>query len=245
MKKIISFSVWGADPKYIKGCFANIELAKQIYPDWQTRFYCAQDVPKDVICKIVDMGGEVVEMYYENSAWEGLFWRFLPASEDNVDIFISRDIDSRINSREAAAVNDWLESDKDIHCMRDHVEHNVPILGGMWGCRNGVLSHMGDMINSWPFKEHKGSDQEFLHINVFNLYHHTILAHDKFHNGMTMSNGKIQTPYLAETADFNNKNNRNPPYFFNARFLFGEHDCRDFPPHEPMMHGIHVGEIIE
>ena len=39
MKKIISFCLWGNDPKYTVGALRNAELAKTIYPDWKTRFY--------------------------------------------------------------------------------------------------------------------------------------------------------------------------------------------------------------
>ena len=39
-----------------------------------------------------------------------LIWRFLPAIDPQVDIFFSRDLDSRISQREAAAVSQFLES---------------------------------------------------------------------------------------------------------------------------------------
>ena len=40
-----------------------------------------------------------------------LIWRFLPAIDPQVDIFFSRDLDSRISQREAAAVSEFLKSD--------------------------------------------------------------------------------------------------------------------------------------
>ena len=52
-----------------------------------------------------------------------------------MDIFISRDLDSRINDRELAAVHEWLESNKTLHSMRDHPWHTVPIMGGGWGSK--------------------------------------------------------------------------------------------------------------
>ena len=42
----------------------------------------------------------------------GMFWRFLPFDDKDVDIFIVRDTDSRINLREELAVKYWLESNK-------------------------------------------------------------------------------------------------------------------------------------
>ena len=51
MKKIISFCVWGNNPKYCIGAIKNAILAKQIYPDWICRYHCDKSVPKDIIEK--------------------------------------------------------------------------------------------------------------------------------------------------------------------------------------------------
>ena len=50
-------------------------------------------------------------------------WRFLPLMDPLVDQFIARDIDSEINDREVAAVNQWLNSNYTFHVMRDHQGH--------------------------------------------------------------------------------------------------------------------------
>ena len=39
-------------------------------------------------------------------------WRFLPMLDPQVSHMVSRDLDSLINEREAAAVQEWLASDK-------------------------------------------------------------------------------------------------------------------------------------
>ena len=50
MKKVISFSLWGDDPKYTIGAIRNAELAKTVYPGWVPRFYCAKNsVPENII----------------------------------------------------------------------------------------------------------------------------------------------------------------------------------------------------
>jgi hypothetical protein len=50
-----------------------------------------------------------------------------------VDYFVSRDLDSRLNVREVAAVREWLEAARPFHFMRDHPHHTPTILGGAWG----------------------------------------------------------------------------------------------------------------
>ena len=62
-------------------------------------------------------------------------WRFLPTLDPQVEIFMSRDLDSPIKPREVEAVEEWVKSEKALHVMRDHPAHGVPMLGGLWGAR--------------------------------------------------------------------------------------------------------------
>ena len=51
-----------------------------------------------------------------------------------MDVLVSRDLDSRINAREAAAVKEWREdSDLPIHSMRDNPGHGIGLVGASWG----------------------------------------------------------------------------------------------------------------
>src|SRR5688572_18047014 len=125
MKKIISFSLWGDNPKYTTGAIANAELAQQFYPDWQCRFYIGQHskglVDYNMLWQYPNV--ELVPMTDGYEGWRGMFARFLPASESDVDVFISRDCDSRLSAREAAAVEQWIKSPCLVHSMADHPYH--------------------------------------------------------------------------------------------------------------------------
>ena len=46
-----------------------------------------------------------------------------------VDIIVSRDLDSRFSERESFAVSAWLDTDEPIHSMRDHRMHGTTMLG--------------------------------------------------------------------------------------------------------------------
>ena len=59
-------------------------------------------------------------------------WRFFPTLDTQVEIFMSRDLDSPIKPREVEAVDEWVKSEKALHVMRDHPAHGVPMLGGLW-----------------------------------------------------------------------------------------------------------------
>jgi len=63
-------------------------------------------------------------------------WRFEAIDDDNVEVMMPRDTDTRIFLREKMAVDEWLKSDKIIHIMRDHhLYHNQKIFGGMFGIK--------------------------------------------------------------------------------------------------------------
>lgn len=53
--------------------------------------------------------------------------------------YIVRDSDSRLNARDRIAVEEWIESGKPIHSIRDHVNHCFPMNGGMWGGIRGAI----------------------------------------------------------------------------------------------------------
>ena len=132
--RIISFSLWGDNPKYTTGALKNAYLAKHVYPGWRTLFYVCDDVPSNVKQSLQFYGGEVIEMGKLTPL--AMLWRFQPMFDKDVDCAISRDTDSRLGLRERLMVREF-ENDKHLclHSIRDHAYHNVPILGGMWGAK--------------------------------------------------------------------------------------------------------------
>jgi len=179
MIKKICFSLWGDNPKYTIGAVRNAELSHKIYPGWKTIFYVGNDVPDQILKQIEQAEGELIFM--NDSGWNGMMWRFLAA--DSNDIVISRDTDSRLSIREKAAVDEWLESDKDFHIMRDHPYHATEILGGMWGARNGILKGIKQWINSYNKRDYDNKyqvDQNFLREIIYNKVKLRSIVHDEF-----------------------------------------------------------------
>lgn len=130
---LIVFAVFGDLPVYINGIERNILLARKVYPNWTCRFYVDDSVPKNIVAKAIDLGAQVYIM--KDGLLKGArrtMWRFLPLAESCR--FISRDVDSRVNGKEAWAVGEWKHSGKLFHTMWDGEEQgNTPILAGMWG----------------------------------------------------------------------------------------------------------------
>lgn len=180
MKKIISFSLWGNNPKYTVGAIRNAELAEKIYPGWTCRFYTGKSVPKDIMEQLRSFPHvEIVEKDSDGD-WTSMYWRFEPAGEEDVDIMISRDTDSRLGLREKAAVDEWLKSDKGFHIMRDHPAHGFYVLGGMWGAKKGTIPNMKELISSFSQSDSYGTDYNFFHFSVSKFIGENKIVHDEF-----------------------------------------------------------------
>ena len=180
MKKIISFSLWGDNPTYTVGAIKNADLALEIYPGWTCRYYVGKSVPANIISALVEKENTEVFVMSEPGDWTGMFWRFYPASEPDVDVMLSRDTDSRLNTREQAAVEEWLSGEKSFHIMRDHPQHATEILGGMWGVRGGVLPGMRKAIMEYKKGDFWQVDQNFLKQVVYPYIMNDVCIHDEY-----------------------------------------------------------------
>lgn len=181
MKNVVSYSLWGDAPMYWIGALRNIEMVNKYFPGWISRFYIDDNCNRELIETIKGENVEVVLVKSKDS-FHGMFWRFWAAEESDVDIFLSRDCDSRFSDREVSAIQEWLNSDKDFHIMRDHPYHTVPILGGMWGCRNGILRNIkfSEVIEKWNQFGRKGIDQDFLGSVIYPYVRDRALEHTDF-----------------------------------------------------------------
>lgn len=198
MKKIISFSLWGNDPKYTIGAIRNAELSPTIYPDWICRFYIGKSTSNEIVNKLKSFEHvEVIEMDV-NGDWTGMFWRFYPASEEDVDVMISRDCDSRLSEREKLAVDEWLNSDKGFHIMRDHPYHTTVILGGMWGSKKGVIPQMKILIDEYIKGSFWQVDQNFLREKIYPLVKDNSLVHDEFFEKKPFPSNRIVGEFVGQ-----------------------------------------------
>lgn len=181
-KKIITFSLWGDSKIYNYGAVENAIIAKDLYPDWECWFYLGKGVLKNVKQYLEKMPNvKIIDKSAEENSLGNMLWRFEPVFKTKHTVII-RDCDSRLNMREKLAVDEWLNSNKDFHIMRDNKFHYYRILGGMWGARNGSLMEFKDIYKKFISfnKNVYNYDQDFLRI----LYHWKIgenaLVHASF-----------------------------------------------------------------
>jgi len=209
MYNVISFCLYGSRATYILGMKENISLGKKFYPDWQIRIYYNDTVPDKYIKEYEQEGAVCIkcENIGKNKMnWEGMVWRFFPFDDENVDFWISRDADSRLSKREADIVKEWTESDKTLHCIRDHRCHYNPIMGGMFGIRNKqfhkmytfkkISEHIKDIYAVYGERPYN-VDQLFLNSNLWSLLKNDVMSHIS-NNGRRVCKSDIEIPSAQE-----------------------------------------------
>ena len=180
-RSIISFSLWGDQPRYLRGALQNAIRAQLVYPGFTCRFYVDDSVPADLLAALERQGAELVRETGLPSTRHRLTRRFLVADDPEVGRYLVRDCDSLVNAREAAAVADWIASGLQFHVMRDWWTHTDPMLAGMWGGRGGVLPPMAPLIASYQSgaMETPNWDQWFLRDRIWPSIHSMTLVHDR------------------------------------------------------------------
>lgn len=163
MSKYISYSLWGSNKVYTYGMIENVLIAKELYKGWTVRIHYNNTVPNEII-EWLKTQENVTLIHHDDMKTKAsnMFWRFEDLFLKDAVVLI-RDSDSRISEREVTCVNEWLQSNKDFHIIRDHKYHTVPILGCSTGCRNNCLEYLGipngnGNVNACPIHFEKGID---------------------------------------------------------------------------------------
>ncbi len=193
MKKIISFSLFGTNPKYNVGIICNVEIAKVVFPDWICRVYIGDSVPLNTITQLKTYNNCELIFVQENNKNMSYMWRFL--SIDECDIALSRDADSRLSFREKFLVDEFVSSECLFHDVRDHQNH-VGIMAGMWGIKKNDRICIKEAINEFlNTHNYYGSDQTFLRLVIAPLFKDCTLLHDLNSTPSLHSNNILSTSY--------------------------------------------------
>jgi hypothetical protein len=162
-KYLITYSLFGDNPRYTYNAVMNALIAQKIYKGWICRFYYDETVPQNII-NVLALLDNVELVKNERDLTLATFWRFFPASEPDVAVVISRDSDAWPSFREAYQVKKWVESDKMFHIIRDHCHHTEHIMAGMFGIKRGKVSNFKSLCHQYVENKanYYGIDQHFL-----------------------------------------------------------------------------------
>ena len=183
MKQVISYSLYGSRARYLIGAIKNAQLAQRFFPGFTVRYYVGNSVPTWVRQTLELFPN--VELLNVDAPEDDLarMWRFLAISDPDVDVVLSRDCDARLSLREAEAHQEFLDSGKAFHIIRDHpYGHGYPISAGMFACRT---KDMGFFANRWTYADLKPSytqDQIFLSEKIYPEIKDNLFVHDEFYN---------------------------------------------------------------
>ncbi|XP_071523818.1 uncharacterized protein [Panulirus ornatus] len=197
-QSVVSFSLFGKFPSpYYRGASALMQRVSKMYPDWSVRFYHDLDLSDPVkrnwmcslacryqhldFCSVKNLPAGLGDIRWTI----GTVWRLAIMGDPLVKRYIIRDTDSPILQREVDAVQEWLNSDKCFHMMRDNPEHSQAIMGGAWGgCDTWhpeAMPRLRDLVFRWSSNNFKDSQDQ---INVVQLLWPTLkknhLAHDAY-----------------------------------------------------------------
>ena len=84
-KRVIAYSLYGSNARYIDGTIANVELMPNIYPDWKICMYYNKTVPSKTIDKLKFYRYVTMINMTNNSITNKMSWRFLVASDPNIE----------------------------------------------------------------------------------------------------------------------------------------------------------------
>jgi hypothetical protein len=179
-RNVIAFSLHGSERHYGEGAVRNAVASHFLYPEWTCRFYVDDSVPQELVRELVKQNAEVKRVDGLTAARFGTFWRLLIADDAEVDRYLVRDCDACLNLRERAAVEDWIESERHFHVMRDAITHTELILAGMWGGVRGALPSMGEAMIDFSLSAplSRTADQQFLRERVWPTVRQSVLVHD-------------------------------------------------------------------
>jgi hypothetical protein len=181
--KVIAFTLFGSNPRYLRGALQNVLAARTLYPGWTCRFYVDDSVDAAFREVVAEEGAELrMDDSGERDTRHLLCRRFLVSDDPDVGYFMVRDCDSVVSEREAAAVGEWLESGLPFHTMRDWYTHTDPMLAGMWGGIAGVFPDMGKTIDDYIKTAPRSTnwDQYFLREQVWPAIRDHVCVHDRY-----------------------------------------------------------------
>lgn len=177
---VISFSLWGSNPRYLRGALHNVLAARRVYPEWTCRFIVEPSLDAALLDALRSEGADV-RVDETTDDQHRLTRRFAVADDPAVGRFLVRDCDSVVSDREAAAVAQWVTSGLPFHVMRDWWSHTDLILAGLWGGIVGVFPNMVRAIAGFrsPWLATANWDQWFLGQTVWPAIRDQALIHDR------------------------------------------------------------------
>jgi len=166
---VVSFSLYGTNPKYYRYMPGNLDTIRTLLPGWRARVYAHEGAPWiSQLRARADVDVLVVRDAHAapgNSG--GAFWRFLPLCED-VDCVIL-DSDDAITGARIREIREFFDP-RNSSLLRGHDAAPWPLehlaAGELFKKRALTLPYTVDDLRAYPRRSEFGSDEVFLATEV-------------------------------------------------------------------------------
>lgn len=225
MKRVFSFSLFGSAEKYWHGLLVNIDVIQKNFPGWEVYVWYGGGTPDDIVSKIKEI--PIVKLIPTNeTGLINMSYRFFSIDDPEVEVAIIRDADSRVYERDRMCIQEFVNSNKLFHIIRDHPNHHHRIMGGMWGIKKGLLhKKLQDIFIEWRQTNTATefwNDMDFLRDIFYPAVIPVAMIHDELQN---FEVNQIKTPFpyplddgkkhfIGQIYHFDDKQNEMPmcPY---------------------------------
>lgn len=128
--KVFSFCLYGTESNYYTGLLENLDIIKTFFPEFDVIVFKGICDPSWTLpdwVHTIDTGKEGAI---------NMLCRYIPLTCHETGFV--RDTDSRITERDRWCIQQFLNSDKSYHIIRDHVWHKSNIMGGLFGWKKSI-----------------------------------------------------------------------------------------------------------
>jgi hypothetical protein len=181
MKHLISYSLYGNQPRYTIGAIKNSAIALSDLPDFTLRFYVGESVPDWVVSTLRLFKNIQIHPMLGKEDASAMFWRFYALADLDYDYILVRDCDARLNPREIAMHQEFVESGQNFHIIKDHpTGHNYLLSGGLFAAKKITLHDIHKLIQAWEPQARYGNDMDFLQRIIYPRVIGEALIHDEY-----------------------------------------------------------------
>ena len=181
MVNAFSFCLYGpANPRYYTPLVENLKIALQYFPAWKVWIHVAPDVDPAYLNVLRSYSNAVICLTGVTGP-ANMILRFYTIDDPSVEVMLVRDADSIIHWKDRWAIQRFMESPQFVaHAIRDHPEHSIRILGGLWGIRKSAGLNIQKQYQAYllnPRDMGVAHDQNFLCAHLYPLIRDRILIH--------------------------------------------------------------------
>lgn len=166
--RILSYSLFGSDPRYYTYMLRNIRETPFVYPGWTVRVHVHERVPKELVKPLMDTGAQVYIIHDDALRAEphtgntGTFWRFLPLTDPRLDVIVL-DSDDSLKKYKSMVVDPVLNGAK---CFGGIWRGPFPqahvLAGALVKVAPCTVAFTEDELRHYPVRAPFGADEYFL-----------------------------------------------------------------------------------